>query len=405
MPFDVNKFVADYINRKYHRPCITVMEGCCRKCLKGSPSGYCVKKKPIEQLMKDGIIDPYQIASAFHNGSVHHAPYFKDIVINMKSEAKPCKYPGNCDLKCVLCHSLIVNSDDIELDIWPGFKVHKACTSPCLYPGCLRRLPTLPAYLSLQRSTLMCEVHKDSNAFHKLSISTATSIQECKESMSRLKPITTSIVAKRPPLYPVPKPTRLPQPLPEPRVVSSEPAVKKTHSFKKHLGKAKADKFDERGKSRNILNFFQSPRAAASKARKAAQEEALKASKRDDAIDTPRRFIKNKETGEVFGYWKGNHAYHIDTDEMLFTRDGNHECHASHGRPPKLDFSPPVQLLTEETQDTLDANDIDANGDQGPTVSTPKAASMTMDSDPTPPPPSTPGSLGEEKKDEGSSSP
>ena len=32
----------------------------------------------------------------------------------------------------------------------------------------------------------------------------------------------------------------------------------------------------------------------------------------------PRRFIRNKETGEVFGYWKGNQAFHIETDEPLF---------------------------------------------------------------------------------------
>ncbi len=80
------------------------MEGCCRKCLRGTPSGYNLQKNFIKH------------------------PYLRDSVINMKSEEKPCKYPGNCDLKCVLCFSLIINSDDVELDIWPGFKVHKACT-------------------------------------------------------------------------------------------------------------------------------------------------------------------------------------------------------------------------------------------------------------------------------------
>ncbi len=282
--------------------------------------------------MNEGIIDPYQIASAFHNGSVHYAPYFKEMVINMQSEEMPCKYPGTCDLKCVLCHSLIVNRDDIELKRWPGFKVHKACSSPCLYPGCPERLPTLPAYLSLQRSTLMCETHKDSNAFQKLSISVSTDIQERRESM-----------LKKPPLYPTPAPTRLPQPLHVQRNVQPEPSVKKTYSFKKPLGKAKADKFNERGRSVSILNFFKTPRAEAAIARKAAQdqEKALKASKQDDA---PRRFIKNKETGEVFGYWKGNHAYHIETDEILFSSND-----ASKGmeRLGKLDFSPPVSLHLE----------------------------------------------------------
>jgi hypothetical protein len=321
------------------------MEGCCRKCLRGTPAGYDLKKKPIKELMDKGEIDPYQIASAFHIGSAYQAPYFKDIVINMKSEAKPCKYPGNCEQKCVLCFSLIINSDDVELDIWPGFKVHKACTSPCLYPCCRTRLPTLPAYLSLQRSTLMCDTHKDSNAFHRVSISTATAVQERKEAISAKK---------------LPTMTMLPQPGPGPEIrfvptVLSDPAVKKTHTFKKPLGKAKADKFDERGKSKSILKFFQTPRAAANLARKAIQEDALKASKMDDA---PRRFLRNKETGEIFGEWKGDRAYRIGTDEELsFTRDK-----VTFGAPAKFDYSPPVsmnseQLLEKESLNTSVSSD------------------------------------------------
>lgn len=321
--FDVKLFVGNYLQEKYPRPTITVMEGCCRKCLRGTPAGYNIKKKTFKDLMDDGDIDPYQLASAFHIGSAYQPPYFKDIVINMKSEAKPCKYPGNCNLKCVLCFSLIVNSDDVELDIWQGFKVHKACTSLCLHPCCSQRLPTLPAYLSLQRSTLMCNAHKGSDAFHKLTISTPET--------------------KRP-LYPPPRPTRLPQPLPEPRIVPPEPAAKKTHSFKKQP-KAKADKFDERGRSVNILNFFQSP--ASSHAKK--QEGALKASKRDDA---PRRFIFDKETGVEYGYWKGDTAYRLDTDAFLWKRTP-----FSPSSNIVYDFTPPISLATtsvpqvEEEQD------------------------------------------------------
>lgn len=347
MPFDVNTFVSDYLKQKYSRPCITIMEGCCRKCLRGKPVGYNLKQKSIKDLMDDGEIDPYQIASAFHIGSAYQSPYFKDSIINMKSEAEPCKYPGNCDLKCVLCFSLIVNKDDVELDIWPGFKVHKACTSLCLFPCCQKRLPTLPAYLSLQRSTLMCDMHKDSNAFHKVSISTATAVQERMEAMSKKKV-----------QHHTPKPIKQPQPLPNPEIpnqpsgvliISSEPAVKKTFSFKRPLGKAKADKFDERGKSKSILKFFETPKAAAAKAKKIANEDALKASKTDEA---PRRFLRNKETGEIYGEWRGDHAYHIETNELLFTRDKT--SHAT-GRPVKFDFTPPIILRDPDISTGMNA--------------------------------------------------
>lgn len=359
MPFDVNAFVSDYLKKKYHRPCITVMDGCCRRCLRGTPSGYNLQKNPIKQLMDDGVIDPYQIASAFHIGSAFHAPYFKDSVINMKSESKPCKYPGNCDLKCVLCFSLIVNSDDVELDIWPGFKVHKACTSLCLFPGCKKRLPTLPAYLSLQRSTLMCEMHKDSSAFQKLSISTATSVQERKEAMSVKKNAqTVSIECAKGQLQNGPERTAVGNVT----VILSESPIKKTVLFKKPLGKAKADKFDERGKSKSIFNFFQTPRVAAAKEAINIQENALKASKLDSA---PRRFLRDRETGEIYGEWRGNDAFHIETGELLFTR-----CSNAPGLPAKFDFSPPTS-----------AADLAGQGHSGLDPSVESSISVSVSSD------------------------
>jgi hypothetical protein len=339
--FEVKSYVADCLKQKYHRPCITVMEGCCRKCLRGTPAGYNIKKKPINELMDEGIIDPYQMASAFHIGSAYQTPYFKDIVINMKSEERPCKYPGNCNLTCVLCFSLIMNSDGVELDIWPGFQVHKACTTPCLYPCCRQRLPTLPAYLSLQRSTLMCDLHK---AFQKLTIP----------------------ALPKKPIYPPPKPISLPQPLPEPKSCPLEPksgpsepksgpsepksgpsepksglsVVKKTFSFKKQP-RAKADKF-ERGNNASILNFFPSPKADAKKIQDKIQETALAASKRDDA---PRRFLRNKETGVIFGYWKGDQKFRLDNDEPLEFKSSQYPSYEKpYGSNITFDFTPPITL-------------------------------------------------------------
>lgn len=307
--FDVKDIVCGTLARKYHRTSITAMEGCCRKCHRGTPAIYNLKKKSIPELMDEGVIDPYQTASAFHIGSAYQAPYFKNTVINMKSEEAPCKYPGNCNLTCVLCFSLIMNSDGVELDIFSGFQVHKACTTLCLHPCCRRRLPTLPAYLSPQRSPLMCDLHKKSNAFQKLLI---------------------TIPVKKP-ICPPPRPISLP--LPEPKYVPVAP-VKKTFSFKKQP-KAKADKFERRDNT-SLLNFFHSPKLIKA-ADKKAQEAALAASKRDDA---PRRFIRNKETGEIFGYWKGDQKFRIDNDEPLEFKSTSYE--KPYGSNITFDFTPPI---------------------------------------------------------------
>jgi hypothetical protein len=327
------KFVSDCLEKKYKRPTITVMEGCCRKCHRGTPAVLNLKKNPINSLLEEGIIDPYQTINAFHLGSAYETPYFKNPVMNMNSKEIPCKYPGNCNLTCVICSSLIVNSDDVELDIWPGFKVHKACTALCLHPCCRKRLPTIPAYASPQRSSLMCDLHKDSNAFQKLSISALAPTSSTKAETVRK------------PIYPPPRPISLPQPQADPKkkTVAFDIPVKRTFSFKnipKHQPKAKADKFDEKGRSVDILSFF-SPPGQSRVAQAKIQEAALKASKREDA---PRRFIRNKETGMIFGYWMGDQAYRIDTDppELLFT-----ESKAQYSSNIKFDFTPPVSSVRD----------------------------------------------------------
>lgn len=316
--FDVKAFVADCLRQKYNRPSISVMEGCCRKCLRGTPTVHNLKKKPIKELMDEGEINPFQIASAFHIGSAYQTPYFKDTVISMKSEERPCKYPGNCNLTCVLCFSFI-NSDGV--DLCSGFQAHKACTTACLHPCCKQRLPTLPAYLSTQRSNLMCDLHKDSNVFQKLSIST---------------PI------HKKPILPPPRQISLPAPLPEPKVVPQLTPVKKTFAFKKQP-KAKADKF-ERGNDVSILNFFQSPNHgpnAKTNQNAKKQAVALAASKLPDA---PRRFIRNKETGEIFGYWKGDQKFRFDNDEPLEFKSQFNPQEKPYGSNITFDFTPPITL-------------------------------------------------------------
>jgi hypothetical protein len=267
---EVIEFVSEYLERRYHRPTITVMNGCCRQCLRGEPSGYDLKKKSIKELMIEGEIEPHQIASAFYTGSAYHAPYFKEMVINVKSEEIPCKYPGNCNLTCIICRSLITKGDEVELDIWPGFKAHKSCTARCQYPCCPNFIPTLPAYLSTR--TLLCKSHA---------------------------------------------PEKI-----EPEIAVIEPKPSKTETFtpRKTFKKpilAKADKFDEKGKSKSILTFLDA-------SKKKVEVEKVQ-------VVQP-RLLKNKTTGKVFGYWKDGTAYHIDTDMPLFqTKEVS----------TKFDYSPP----------------------------------------------------------------
>jgi hypothetical protein len=273
------------------------------------------------------------------------------MIINMNSAEIPCKYPGNCNLTCIICRSLITNGDDVELDIWPGFKVHRNCTGRCLYPCCSRLIPTLPAYLSL-RSTL-CNVHMGSTFQPVMGAKvvipmipmTPNPIQpgptpDRKAFRPISRPISQPI---SPRLFPPPTPTRLPQPLPEPRIVPE--VVKKTCSFKSNSKsnskKAKDDKFDETGRSADILNFFLSPSTKHPPPKKEIP-----------ATPEPRRFIKNKETGVIFGYWKGDQAYHIDTDQPLFTQTKYSNI--------KFDFTPPVSLL-DKLDDKLDFSRTPAN--------------------------------------------
>jgi hypothetical protein len=317
MPFSAAQFVTDYLETKYPSEKLAIINGCCRTCLRGTPVVHDLKRTSISTLIKSSTLEPFLTINAIHTGSAYHAAYLKDKIINVRSDPEPCHYPGNCNLTCLTCRSLILNQDGVEVEIWPGFKVHRACASPCLYPGCKTFLPTLPVYLGLQRAALMCEAHKDTDAFRKLSISAAP-VSRAGQTMPVKNP---------------PKQTKQPSPPAPPKLdltpAKLEQPPRKTFQFKKQQ-LAKADKFQERGKSKNILTFFH---AQASKPDKQTLAAAVK------ATSTPgeeRRFLRNKETGEIFGYWKGNQAYHIDTDELLFNRDKEPQ-----GRPVKLDFTAP----------------------------------------------------------------
>jgi hypothetical protein len=316
-------FVANYIEDKYEIPHVFITEGCCKRCLRGTPVKYNLKNTSFKELMENGTMEPYQAASSFHDSKFHAASFTND-VINVNSDPKPCKYPRNCEVKCIICTTLVENDEGTEIDTWPGFTVHKKCLGICTTPCCRKLLPVLPVYMSPQRANLKCERHQDK--------------KESKQPPP--KPLKKANPSPTQPIYQAPKPTRLPEPLPEPRIVPADPPIKRTFSFKKPPS-AKASKFDERGKSKCILAFFHAPITE--------QEQIKQAVAKVKQDDPTRRFLKNSKTGEIFGERRGGVAYHLVTGERLFTSD-TPPCNV------KYDFTPPKTLTSSLEQEQQEGN-------------------------------------------------
>jgi hypothetical protein len=313
---DVKNFVSDYLESKYDFPHVFITEGCCKRCLRGTPTKYNLKETTFKALMEGGKMEPHQAANCFCCSKFRPGSFANEL-INVHSDPKPCKYPRNCHLTCIVCRALVEGEEGAELpDVWPGFTAHKKCLSRCAQPCCGKLLPALPIYMYPQRSELKCDAHKD-----------------------RPKKPPMQAPRANQSIYQAPKPTRLPQPSPEPR---AEPGVKKTATFKKAVSnapKAKADKYDEKGKSRNILAFFHAPTK-----KKEEEQEVAQAVMQSAKEDPPRRFIRNSKTQEIFGYWQGDCAYHIETGQPL----ANFNKKPSSYAPPsaKLDFTPPITLAS-----------------------------------------------------------
>ena len=317
---NVKNFVSDYLESRYAFPHVFITEGCCKRCLRGTPVKYNLEDTTFKELMDNGKIEAHQAACCF-SCSKFRPGSFANELINVSSIPKPCKYPRNCHLTCIICRALVEGEEGAELpDVWPGFTAHKQCLGRCTQPCCGKLLPVLPIYMYPQRSDLKCDAHKD----------------------KRKTPVLKLHTPREPPkmIYQAPKPTRLPPPPPEPRIVPPEPVVKKTLTFKRPATKAKADKFDEKGKSRNILAFFHAPTKQGE-----TVEEIAQAVMQSAEEDPPRRFIRNSKTQEIFGYWQGDCAYHIETGEPL--PNFNKKPYSAYTAPNvKLDFTPPITLTS-----------------------------------------------------------
>ena len=344
--YEPKRFIAAFLTQHYKGHSVQVLQGCCRKCLKhGKPTIFNLTTHPWSRLLEEGTIDPYQSASVFFPGSQFHSAHFKKPVLDLQAPELPCKYPATCEQTCLLCNGFI-DGPGMEMKDWPGFKVHIQCTTRCQYTNCHIRLPDFPAYISYQRSQFVCEEHLHcknlqgmSMGFQRMSIDgcgacTPQMISE-KKGKEQVK-----VKAKETDKIPrMPKPT----PLPLPPVIRKEetkqdPPVKKTVHFKKHPGRAKADKYDG-DRSQSITDYFRPPKELA---RISAPPEE------------PRRFIRNK-LGAVYAYWKGENAHCIETDRILFK--ANFSASVVSGRrvyAPKFDFTPPKHFFPAEGEPKID---------------------------------------------------
>ena len=327
--YDPKKYIATFLAQHYKGHSVQIVQGCCRKCLKhGQPIICNLSTHPWSRLLSDGTIDPYQTAGVFYPGSQFHNAHFKKPLLDLKAPELPCKYPGTCELTCLLCNNYI-DGPGIELKDWPGFKVHAQCTTKCQSLGCHRRLPDFPAYISYQRSHFMCEEHQLAKGMQGLSLGaiTPTLVSQAR------KEVKEHPTAPKPVPLPAPK-SALKSPAlqtPEKRPEMQNPPVKKTVQFKQPTRRAKADKYDG-DRSKCIKDFFRSPAQAI--------KELIP---QPDAA--PRRFIRNKQ-GVIYAYWKGDCAHCIDTDTMLFRSNSASGRRVSAPRC-KLDFSPPERITPE----------------------------------------------------------
>ena len=352
--YEPKRFIAGFMAQHYKGHSVQVIQGCCRKCLKhGSPTIFKLSTHPWSRLLEEGTIDPYQTASVFFPGSQFHSPHFKKPVLDLQAPELPCKYPATCEQTCLLCNGFI-DGPGMEMKDWPGFKVHPQCTTRCQYTNCNTRLPDFPAYISYQRSQFMCEEHLHcknlqgmSTGFQRMSIEGGCGA--CTPqliSKARKEPSKDQSKASKESMK-MPKPTPLPLPpilRKEEQTNKEELPVKKTVHFKKHPGRAKADKYDG-DRSQVITNYFRPPQQLARIAAPNPQEQ--------------RRFIRNK-MGMVYAYWKGENAHCIETDKILFKANftasvvsGKRVYAANYAAnyAPKLDFTPPKHFDPEAKTD------------------------------------------------------
>jgi hypothetical protein len=353
--YDPKKYMASFLDHHYKGHSIQIQHGCCRKCLKhGKPVIHNLATQPWSSLFADGIINPYQTASVFFPGSQFHMAHFKKPILDLSAPELPCKYPATCELTCLMCNKYI-DGPGIELKDWPGFKVHAQCTTKCQYTACQTRLPDFPAYIHYQRSQFLCEEHHLTRGFqcmslgsvnpttpvsnprhvHRISAVTpkllSQAVKEIKEKMETPKPksilLRTSTTTKEP-TTPRKEDMQIEQ-----RPVTPQPTqIKKTVTFKKHPGRAKADKFNG-DKSKSITDFFRSPMMSPAKAIKQPPPVPE---------EPPRRFIRDKQ-GVIYAYWKGDAAHCIDTDTVLF-RSSHFSGKRVYAPKCKLDFTPPQRF-------------------------------------------------------------
>lgn len=259
-----------------------------------------------KRLLDADMVDAYQALSVFDpghvkNGIKYRRSQFVRPLFTISKPGQPCQNQAKCDPRCLMCWGLLdaETQETVSPQPWPHLKVHQKCCTKCEHPGCQAFLP------ALQRS-LPCRA-----------------------------PSTCPMHAKAPMRPAAPPPDLLlPPVILSPPAKTHLPAVK-TIIKRPEPAKTRLDKINAQTKSPSVAGFFASP-----------QRQAVPA-----PAEPPRRFLRDKKSGEPYAYVVGGTAFHVDTHLPLFQ-----------DQPPvrtKFDFTPPTATHLDQhaaqQQDPADA--------------------------------------------------
>jgi hypothetical protein len=173
--------------------------------------------------------------------------------------------------------------DVVTAEPWPHLRVHKVCCIKCQHPDCDTFLPTVKRCLMPKQLITYCSRH-----------------------------------ARKPPLAPQPSP---PAPaalqIPAPHPPAAKTIAKATVKSKPTAAQLRrVDKLNPDRRTPSVAAFFADPAPPA-------------------PVGAPpdnRRFIRDKQTSEIIGYWRQGQAYNVLTNEPFREREAVRT---------KFDFSPP----------------------------------------------------------------
>jgi hypothetical protein len=376
----LQSLAANYM-KAYKGRTINVYSGYCPVCLFTRERKLHSVDWP--KLFEEGTVQPTQVLNAFDAGdsgvtsaagapsssSSFRRPYFARNIINLNLPGPPCQRVS-CDPICWICGGLLDSETQtiVHADSFPLLNVHKTCCMQCQHPGCSRYIETVKRYILPKNTTRLCSEHRggeSKRAFQPRPLPEDARIEEPEP---------------RIPHPPVPHPADVKRPLQrvvlvaaageDPTGTTTEGSPKKkppvpattttgrTVAAASTLVKNRLQRFSAECKSYAISGFFQAP-AGQQMEKQGPEKKKTAPTAAPPRVATPmppapsssvsrrqaggsggednRRFLRNKDTGEIYAYMKDNQWLRCDNNEPLFVTDPpSPPCKRK-----KFDFSPP----------------------------------------------------------------